>query len=161
MDDQVGNILGEIYQLGSALFFLGFKYGLMAMTWLTTMVNSTMNDDAWLTKLLLTVLVILATLKALQIVYNGIMFWVRFALKFGIIVGSIMVAGWLWSRGIEGAYDDVTFLINFWSNQYVKYAQQAKQGQLVTDTLWKLRDGIVDQRVRAEQAAAPPPRGWF
>ena len=151
MDDQLWAALQLIYDILQSTIFFIFVYGLQATTWLTKTINTTMNDDGWLTKVALMCLILLASLQALRMAYRGLMFWIRFAFNFAFVVGSIAVMLWLWSRGFDGAWEDVGILVEFWTQQYHKYEKQARTSKDLYDVLQNARDTIVNERQRAEQ----------
>jgi hypothetical protein len=151
MDNQIWSTLELVFEIFQSTFFFIFVYGMKAMTFLTNIVNTTMNDDGWLTKLALTALIILATLQALRMAYRGIMFWIRFVFNFAFVVGSIAIMVWLWSRGFDGAYEDLSILAQFWTEQYRRYESQAKASKAMYDVLRSTRDAVVNERQRAER----------
>jgi hypothetical protein len=151
MDDQLWtalSLIGEILQ--SSSFFI-FIYGSKAISWSSQIFDSTMNDDGWLMKLALTILIILASLQAIRMAYRGIMWWIRFAFNFMIMIGLIAVMVWLWSRGFDGAWEDLGIVTQFWTEQYHKYESQAKTNKAFYDVLKNTRDAINNERERAER----------
>jgi hypothetical protein len=151
MDDQLWTILQLISDILQSTIFFIFVYGMKAMTFFTKAVDNTMNDDGWLMKLGLMCLILLASFQALRMAYRGLMFWIRFAFNFALVVGSIAVMLWLWSRGPEGAWEDVGILADFWTQQYHKYESQARTSKDLYDVLRNTRDTIVNERQRAER----------
>jgi hypothetical protein len=158
MDDQIWSTLEVIYEICQSTFFFVFMYAMKAMTWITNIANTTMNDDGWMTKLALTLLIVLASLQALRMAYRGVMFWIRFVFNFAFVVGSIAIMVWFWSRGFNGALDDLAFLGQFWTEQYHKYESQAKGNKAIFDVLRTARDTVVNERQRVERVHGG--RGW-
>jgi hypothetical protein len=156
MDDQIWSTLELIYEILQSSFFFIFIYGMKAMAWATSIVNTTMNDDGWMTKLALTLLIILASLQALRMAYRGVMFWIRFVFNLAFVVGSIAVMVWLWGRGFDGAWEDLSFFTQFWTQQYRKYESQAKTNKALYDVLRNTRDAVVNERQRAERMQGAP-----
>jgi len=151
MDDQLTSILWLAYDIFKSAAFFTFVYGSKAITWSSDIINSTINDDGWLTKLALVCLILLASLQALKMVLRGLMFWVRFALNLLLVFGSIALMAWLWSRGLDGAGEDIGIIAQFWTKQYRQYESQAKDGKAMYDALQGARDAIVNERQRAER----------
>jgi hypothetical protein len=149
MDEQLWTLLQLIFDiLQSTLFFI-FVYGMKTMTWISQTVDITMNDDAWLTKVALMGVILLLSLQALRMAYRGFMFWIRFMFNFVFVVGSIAVVLWFWSRGFDGAWEDVGILAQFWTEQYHKYEGQVRTSKDLYDVVQKARDAIVTEQQRA------------
>jgi len=151
MADDLGSALQLVADILQSTLYFAFIYGSKAFLWTTNVINSSINDDSWLTKLALTCLIVLASLQAVKMAYRGIMFWVRFAFNFVLIVGSIGVMAWLWSRGFEGAGEDVSIIAQFWTEQYHRYESQARSSKAMYDVLQNARDAVVNERQRAER----------
>jgi hypothetical protein len=151
MDDQIWATFELIYEILQSTFFFIFIYGMKAMTSITTIIDNTVKDDGWLTKLALTCIIIVLTLQAMRMAYRGVMFWIRFLFNFAIVLGSIVVIFWLWSRGFDGAYEDLSILAEFWTEQYHKYESQAKTNKAFYDVFHNTRDAVVNEWQRAER----------
>ena len=151
MDNDLRSTLQLIFDILQSTLIYTFIWGSKAFDIATRVLHSSMNDDGWLTRLALTLLIILAGLQALKMAYRGVMFWIRFAFRFALIVGSIGIMMWIWSRGFDGAGEDLGILSEFWTEQYHRYESQSKTGKAMYDVLQDARDAIINERQRAEQ----------
>ncbi|KIV98890.1 uncharacterized protein PV09_09337 [Verruconis gallopava] len=151
MDDQIRTALelvSEIIQ--SALFFI-FVYGVKAIKFIANVADKAKADENWLTRLAITCFIILISLQAIRMAYRGVMFWIRFFFKFAVSLGSIAVMVWLWSRGFDGAWEDLLILADFWTEQYQQMQNQAKANRALYELLQSTRDAFVSERQRMER----------
>jgi hypothetical protein len=58
---------------------------------------------------------------------------------------------WLWSRGFDGAGEDLGNMTQYWTQQYHRYDSQARSGKVAYDFLQNARDAVVNERQRAER----------
>ena len=151
MDDQLWAVLELTFEILQNTAFFVFVYGMKALSWITKIVDGTMNDDGWLMKLALTCLIILASLQTIRMVYRSVMFWLRFAFKLAFLLGSIAVMIWLWSRGVDGAWEDLSIVTQFWLEQYRRYEDQAKTSKALYDVVRDARDAFANERQRVER----------
>lgn len=157
MDDQFFPAVESVFEILQSAFFFICIYALKAMTLATTIINNTMHDENWMSKLGLTIAIIVLSFFAIKMVYNAIMSWIRFAFKFGFILGSIAIMVWIWNRGLDGSVEDLRFLFQFWTEQYYKYESQAKSHKAWYDVLNNARDAFVNERQRVEGLHGRPP----
>jgi hypothetical protein len=82
-------------------------------------------SPSWSTLLLLCVVLYLS-LKVVDMLWRAIWFWTSFILKI-ILWLSIALAGlYVWTRGIEGSYEDLEYYVEYWMNEYGTWQKQAQ-----------------------------------
>ncbi|KAF2120737.1 nuclear pore assembly and biogenesis-domain-containing protein [Lophiotrema nucula] len=79
-----------------------------------------------ITSLLIVAVVLLVSLKILDMAYRAVMFWVNLVVKL-VLWGGIAILGvWMWNRGIDGFVDDVQELVEYWMDQYQNFSSEVK-----------------------------------
>ncbi|KAF2472276.1 uncharacterized protein BDR25DRAFT_303001 [Lindgomyces ingoldianus] len=74
-------------------------------------------------------ILLLISLKILDMAYRAVMFWVKLIFRL-VVWGSVAgIALWVWQRGPDGFVDDVQGLFEFWQERYEEYAGEVKRFQ--------------------------------
>ncbi|EOD47094.1 hypothetical protein GTA08_BOTSDO05432 [Neofusicoccum parvum] len=84
------------------------------------------NPD--LASITLLVVVLLVSLKILNILYRAVMFWITLAFRL-VFWGTVVVVGlFVWSRGVEGAVQDFLtwgrYWAGVWQSEYDRFQEQ-------------------------------------
>ena len=74
----------------------------------------------------LLLIILFLSLKILGILYRAVMWWLTMAVRVAFIVGVAVLAGWVYTRGPDGAWDDLQYWAAYWMREYRKYERQAK-----------------------------------
>ncbi|KAK0622223.1 hypothetical protein DIS24_g11282 [Lasiodiplodia hormozganensis] len=81
----------------------------------------------------LLVIVLLVSLKILNILYRAVVFWISLAFKL-VFWGTVVVVGlFVWSRGVEGAAQDLTvwgrYWVDVWTSEYARFQDQLEDAR--------------------------------
>lgn len=78
-------------------------------------------------------ILLLVSLKILDMLYRAVLFWVRLAVQIAIYGTIALVGFWVYTRGFEGAFNDAQELVNHysavWNKDYAHYKKQAEMHQ--------------------------------
>ncbi|KAK3072319.1 hypothetical protein LTR53_007052 [Teratosphaeriaceae sp. CCFEE 6253] len=87
-----------------------------------------------LATLALLLIIVLVSLKILNMLWQTLLFWLRLARRIVFWGGLAVVALWMWSRGPAGMVEDVQYWRGAWSHEYdywkerEQVTRQARQG---------------------------------
>lgn len=99
--------------------------------------------------LLALALLLLVTLKILDMAYRAVLFWIRLAFRLAFWGAVVGVGFWVWSRGVDGFVEDVGELAGFWWGEYERWKGEVEGWRGVEEEkVW----GKVRQRVQEQQA---------
>jgi hypothetical protein len=105
---------------------------------LVSAVNS-FTENSNLTTYFLLFILLLLTLKVLNMLQAAVMFWLRLAYNLFLWGGITVLGLWVWQRGLAGSVDDlqagVQWVMDYWNDSYEGYKQQeelARMAQKVT-----------------------------
>ncbi|KAK7721505.1 hypothetical protein SLS57_005185 [Botryosphaeria dothidea] len=81
----------------------------------------------------LLVIVLLVSLKILNILYRAVMFWITLALRL-VFWGTVVVLGlFVWSRGVDGAAQDLStwarYWVGVWTSEYERFQDQLERAR--------------------------------
>jgi hypothetical protein len=92
---------------------------------LGTIVSSTSTSPS-LGSIALVLVILFLSLKILGILYRTIIWWLSLAVRVGLVGGGILMAGWVYSRGPDGAVADVQYYGDYWMREYQKRKRLAQ-----------------------------------
>lgn len=81
----------------------------------------------------LLVIVLLVSLKILNILYRAVMFWITLAFRL-VFWGTVVVLGlFIWSRGFDGAVQDLStwakYWVGVWMSEYQRFQEQLERAR--------------------------------
>ena len=79
----------------------------------------------------LLLIIVLVSLKSLDMLYQTIMFWVRLVRRVLFWGGLVALALWMYTRGPEGVADDAQYWFNTWNGEYQKFKDQERVARLM------------------------------
>jgi hypothetical protein len=83
----------------------------------------------------LLLIIVLVSLKILDMLWQTLLFWIRLARRVIFWGGLAVLALWMWNRGPEGMMEDVGYWQETWSSEYTYWkdreniARLARQGR--------------------------------
>jgi len=89
--------------------------------------NSALNETPSLSTLALLALLLLFSLKALDMLRRTVMYWFGFAMRMGMWGAVAIVGVYVWQRGVEGSAEDLGVLWE-WAMQMWEEQSQHAQG---------------------------------
>ncbi len=86
--------------------------------YLAIFVNQLNNTPPSLMSIALLLVILLVSLKLLDMAWRAMVFWLNLAAKIVFWGSMVMLVTWIWTRGPDGFMDDVKDLVVFWSKEY-------------------------------------------
>ncbi|KAL1633593.1 hypothetical protein SLS58_011014 [Diplodia intermedia] len=81
----------------------------------------------------LLVIVLLVSLKILNILYRAVVFWISLAVKLVFWATVVVVGLFVWSRGVEGAAADLAvwgrYWVGVWTSEYARFQEQLEDAR--------------------------------
>jgi hypothetical protein len=74
-----------------------------------------------LTSIALLIIALFISLKVLGMLYRAVMFWIHLAFRVAFYVGLGMTGVWIYTRGAEGALEDVSYWKGYWQGEYQRW----------------------------------------
>lgn len=79
----------------------------------------------------LLLVILLVSLKLVNMVYQTVLFWLRMVRRVVIWGGMASIAIWLYSRGPEGAAADLQYWYQTWTGEYQRWKDQERVARLL------------------------------
>jgi hypothetical protein len=98
----------------------------------------------------LLLIIVLVSLKILDMLWQTLLFWFRLARRILFWGGLAALALWMWNRGPDGMMEDITYWQGVWSSEYRQLKDREDIAKLA-------RQG----RNYAGGRQQPQQRGWF
>lgn len=84
-----------------------------------------------LASIVLLLIILFLSLRILNMLWRAVMFWVRLAYRVVFWGGLVMAGLWIYSRGVDGAVEDVGYWTGIWTKEYEYWKDQAEAARLV------------------------------
>ncbi|KAF2638088.1 hypothetical protein P280DRAFT_90781 [Massarina eburnea CBS 473.64] len=75
---------------------------------------------------ILLLILLLSSLKILNMAYRAVMFWLWLAVQLTLLGGILLIGTWAWKKGAEGVVSDVQELVRFWWGQYEMFSGEVE-----------------------------------
>lgn len=79
----------------------------------------------------LLLIILLISLKLLNMVYQTLLWWFRVAKSLAFWGGLITIAVWMYTRGPEGAATDLQYWYEMWTKEYQRWKDQEQVARLL------------------------------
>lgn len=79
----------------------------------------------------LLLIIVLVSLKILDMLYQTILFWARLAWRVVFWGGLAALGLWMYTRGPDGVAEDMQYWFDTWSGEYQKFKDQERVAQLM------------------------------
>ncbi|KAK4508434.1 hypothetical protein PRZ48_002172 [Zasmidium cellare] len=79
----------------------------------------------------LLLIIVLVSLKLLDMLYQTVMFWARLAWRVVFWGGLVGLALWMYTRGPDGVADDMQYWFETWNGEYQKFKDQERVARLM------------------------------
>lgn len=93
----------------------------------TTPILNAVTQKPDLATIALVLLILLLSLKLLNMLWTAVIFWVRLAYRIVFWGGLAAVALWMWTRGPDGVVEDLGYWAGAWNEEY-KYWKEREVG---------------------------------
>lgn len=77
----------------------------------------------------LLIIVLFLSLKILGMLYRAVIFWVTLAVRVFFLGSLALIAIWMYTRGPDGALEDMQYWGGYWKGEYHKWERQARVAQ--------------------------------
>lgn len=79
----------------------------------------------------LLLIIVLVSLKILDMLYQTVLFWARLVRRVVFWGGLAALALWMYTRGPDGVVDDVQYWFETWNGEYQKFKDQERVARLM------------------------------
>jgi len=110
-----------------------------------------------LTTIALLLIVLLISLKLLNMLVQAVMFWVRMAVRILFVSAIFFVGCWIWARGPEGVIEDATGVVQYWKGEFREQKDKLQYAQKFYDQVGR---GAAGGRAGREGQWNGRGRGW-
>lgn len=97
----------------------------LAKSWLYPLINQVISKPDLATIALLLV-IILVSLKILDMLWQSVKFWLKMAWRVAFYGGLAALGLWFWTRGPEGVAEDVQYLSQTFSKEHQYWLEQER-----------------------------------
>ena len=116
------------YLLGNHLSYLPYVGPVLSTlstvkSWLLLLVGQ-VSQKPDLATIALLLVVVLVSLKILNMLLQTVTFWLRMARRLAFWGGLVGLAVWMYTRGPDGVAEDVQFWYNTWDREYQYWQNQ-------------------------------------
>ena len=100
-----------------------------AKSWLLPLIDQ-VSQKPDLATIALLLIIVLVSLKILDMLWQTLLFWMRFVRRL-VLWGGIAALGlWFWSRGPDGVLEDVQYWQGQWSHEYGYWKEKERVARL-------------------------------
>ncbi|RMZ23527.1 hypothetical protein D0859_12442 [Hortaea werneckii] len=100
-----------------------------AKSWLLPLIDQ-VSQKPDLATIALLLIIVLVSLKILDMLWKTLLFWMRFVRRL-VLWGGIAALGlWFWSRGPDGVLEDVQYWQGQWSHEYGYWKEEERVARL-------------------------------
>ncbi|KAI7471148.1 hypothetical protein KC351_g12274 [Hortaea werneckii] len=100
-----------------------------AKSWFLPLVDQ-VSQKPDLATIALLLIIVLVSLKILDMLWQTLLFWMRFVRRL-VLWGGIAALGlWFWSRGPDGVLEDVQYWQGQWSHEYGYWKEKERVARL-------------------------------
>ncbi|KAK0247265.1 hypothetical protein LTR91_024813 [Friedmanniomyces endolithicus] len=96
---------------------------LLTKSWLLHLID-TISHKPDLATLALLLVIVLVSLKIVDMLWQTLLFWVRLVRRLVFWGGAVGLALWLWTRGPVGVVEDVGFWVGAWRVEYAGWKER-------------------------------------
>ncbi|KAK1068766.1 hypothetical protein LTR74_005424 [Friedmanniomyces endolithicus] len=96
---------------------------ILAKSWLLHLID-TVSHKPDLATLALLLVIVLVSLKIVDMLWQTLLFWVRLVRRLLFWGGAVGLAVWLWSRGPAGVVEDVGYWVGAWRMEYAGWKER-------------------------------------
>jgi hypothetical protein len=125
------------YLLGDNVAFSSYSYARQlfnlvntARSYVSPLIEQVARKPDLATVALLLV-ILFVSLKLVNMVYQTVLFWLRMAWRVVFWGGLASLAMWMYSRGPEGATEDVQYWYGMWTGEYQRWKDQEQVARLL------------------------------
>lgn len=79
----------------------------------------------------LLLIIVLVSLKILDMLYQTVMFWIRLVWRVVFWGGLAALALWMYTRGPDGVAEDMQYLFETWNGEYQNFKDQERVARLM------------------------------
>lgn len=101
----------------------------MIRSWLLPLIDQvTRKPD--LATIALLLIIVLVSLKILDMLWQTVKFWLRLARRIVLFAGLAALALWLWSRGPDGVMDDIGYWVRMWNTEHQYWLDKERAAKM-------------------------------
>jgi len=134
MLDWAHNLLGGDYAAYTPYAYQLYSFVRTLQSWTLQLVDQVSHKPDLATIALL-LIIVLVSLKILNMLFQTVLFWFRLARTLAFWGGFVALALWLYSRGPEGMVEDVQYWYDVWMGQYGHWKEQEKLAQMAQQAM--------------------------
>jgi len=99
-------------------------------SWILPVVDQ-LSKKPDLATLALTLVIVLLSLKLLNMLVQTVLFWFRMAYRLAFWGGLVGLALWMYTRGPDGVADDIQYWYNTWNTEFEHFKDQERVARLM------------------------------
>ncbi|KAF2668025.1 hypothetical protein BT63DRAFT_403583 [Microthyrium microscopicum] len=94
---------------------------------ITNLVQRVSSTSPSLGSIAMLLIILFLSLKLLGMLYRAVMFWVFLAVRIAFFGSLALAAMWMYTRGPEGAMEDIQYWSGYWTGEYHRWERQAQR----------------------------------